>query len=72
MNVVVGMLVTVFMVVEVALGMTVVSVHLFSLVFYVLRRQEAAFSTCSVVGWLTTIDGDFVDGSLSGCHYQKR
>ena len=25
-----------------------------------------------VVGWLTTPGRDFVDGSKSGCHYQKR
>jgi hypothetical protein len=48
------------------------SVHVHSSVFYDLRRRPAALSTTTVVGWLTTPGRDFVDGSKSGCHYQKR
>jgi hypothetical protein len=62
----------VVMVRRMAVGMPVMSVPVHSPVFYDLRRGPAALSTATVVGWLTTPGRDFVDGSESGCHYQKR
>jgi len=41
-------------------------------VFYVQPPVPAALLACFVVGWLTTLCCDFVDGSRGRCHYQKR